>query len=287
MFSTTTYKLGPLHLRINPVVLTCVLITAAAFVRLGIWQLDRAAEKVAAQTALEAELAATAAPIESIPPAELRADNQALQNRFVMLQGEYLNHRTILLLAEFLDGQIGYAVITPLRLHSNGQLALINRGWTTGILPQGAQPSLRPVSGPVKVGAQIHLPQPALSSPSALSEPSASSVPREPSALPEPSASPAPEPERSDSLVDSVQWPLRVRTLNIPTLAQIFGEPLFPLELRITPNQPGTLARHWPAVNADASQHLFYALQWFLFAALVLIASLFASSNLWHLLRRP
>ena len=258
MSLTTSYTLGPLQIRINWPLLAGVLMVAAVFVRLGLWQLDRAAEKVVANEALQAQLLADAQPLESIPATDLRWDNAPLQNRFVMLEGEYDNARTILILAEFFDGQIGYGVVTPLRLQSTGQLALVSRGWTTGILPQGMQPILRPVDGPVRVGAQIHLPE---------REPIADSSPPALSASPE--------------------WPLRVRGLNIGQLATSLGEPLFPFELRITENQPGTLVRHWPATNPEVGIHLFYALQWFLFSALALIAALLASSNLWQLLRKP
>ena len=54
---------------------------------------------------------------------------------------------------------------------------------------------------------------------------------------------------------------------------------------RLTADQPGTLVRHWPAVNIDVNQNLFYAVQWFSFAFVVLIIALFASSNLWQIMR--
>ncbi|MGI9249966.1 MAG: SURF1 family protein [Pseudohongiellaceae bacterium] len=250
---STTYTFGSLHLHINWLVLVCVLMAAAGFVRLGIWQLDRAGEKVAAQVALEAELAGSAEAIESISVGELRVDNDELQNRYVMLEGEYVNERTILLMAEFSNEQIGYGVVTPFRLQSSGQLVLVSRGWTTGILPPDTEPSLYPVLGPVRVGAQIHLPDPS-------------------ARLPE-------------GRINPNQWPLRMRNLNVDAIAQILGEPLFPFEVRLIAGQAGTLVRHWPAVNPDVNQHLFYALQWFFFAALVLLGALFAASNLWPLLR--
>jgi len=251
----SNHALGGFHIRINWLVAACVLMTVFAFARLGIWQLDRAAEKVDAQRALELELRDSAPPVEEIPVGHLHPANPEMQNRHVTLRGEYDNSHSILLLAEFFAAQIGYGVVTPLRLASNGQLVLVHRGWTTGILPQGTPPDLRPVAGPVTVTAQIHVP------------PVNARV--------------------FDSEIDPSTWPLRVRSLEIDVLSEILGEPLFPFEVRLTADQAGTLVRHWPAVNPDVNQNLSYAVQWFSFALLILFASLLASSNLWALLRGP
>lgn len=247
------YSIGIFHIRINWLIATCVFMTVAAFARLGLWQLDRAAEKVDAQRAMQLESSLNAEPIEAIPAGHLHPANPELPNRHVALSGEFVNDRTILLLAEFFQGMIGYGVVTPFRLASNGQLVLVHRGWTTGILPPDTPPELRPVSGAVEITGQIFVP---------------------------------PENARVlASQVDPSEWPLRIRTLEFDVLTEILGEPLFPFEIRLTEEQPGVLVRHWPAVNPDVDQNLFYSVQWFSFAFLVVFASLLASSNLWALLK--
>lgn len=249
------FSLSEFTIRINWLVAACVLMTVLAFARLGLWQLDRAAEKVEAQRALELELRDSAPLLESIPEGHLHAANPEMQNRHVTLRGEYDNAHAMLLLAEFFEGQIGYGVVTPLRLATTGQLVLVHRGWTTGILPPNTPPDLRPVDGPVEVTAQVYVP------------PANVRV--------------------FDNEIDPSVWPLRLRSLEIDILSEILGEPLFPFELRLTAGQSGTLVRHWPAVNPDVNQNLSYAVQWFSLAMLVLFASVLASSNLWALLRGP
>lgn len=247
------YEFGSFQIRINWMIAACVVMAAAGLMRLGLWQLDRAAEKVDAQTELLAELQENATPIESIPAGHLHRANPELQNRHVKLVGEYLNERTILLLAEFFESQIGYGVVTPLRLASNDQIVLVHRGWTTGILPPDTPPFTRPVEGPVEVDAQIYVP---------------------------------PEDARViASQIDASQWPLRIRSLEIDVISEILGEPVFPFEVRIIAEQPGTLTRHWPAVQPDINQNLSYAIQWFSFGLIVLFVALLASSNLWQLLK--
>lgn len=254
MSTHKTLHLGPLVLRINWLVALCVLLTVLGLGRLGVWQLGRAAEKVEAQRALDAELRENAPALESLPgyPAPDPAETE-LANRHVSLSGEYLNERTILISAEFFNSQIGYGVVTPFRLASDGRLVLVSRGWTTGHLAPGTPPFLGEVEGPVEITGQIHLPDA--------------------------------RGRQFDSQIDAREWPLAVRSLDFDILSEIFAEPLFPFEIRLTENQTGTLARHWPAVNIDVNQNLFYAVQWFSFALLVLVGALLASSNLWHLLR--
>ena len=249
----TRFSLGKLEVRWNWLIAACVIMTALGLGRLGVWQLDRAAEKVAAQQQLLLDQAANAIPIEEIPAGHLHRANPDLPNLHVALEGEYLNDKTILLLAEFFNSQIGYGVVTPLRLRSTGALVLVHRGWTTGILPPDTPPILRPVSGPVSIKGQIHVP--------------------------------AANARVIGSEIETGEWPIRMRSLEIGVIEDILGEPVFPFEVRLTADQPGVLARHWPAVAVDVNQHLFYSLQWFLFASAVVLIALFASSNLWQLLK--
>ena len=247
------YSIGSFAIRWNWLIAACVIITTLALGRLGVWQLDRAAEKVAEQQALLLEQKDNATPIEDIPQGHLHRANPDLPNRHVALDGHYENERTILLVAEFFDSQIGYGVVTPFRLQSTGDLVLVHRGWTSGILPPDTPPATRPVDGPVTINAQIHVP------------------PENARVIP--------------SEINASEWPLQMRSLELDVIAELLGEPVFPFEVRLTENQGGVLVRHWPAVQVDVNQHLFYAMQWFLFASIVAIAGLLASSNLWTLLK--
>lgn len=249
------HSIGSFHIRLNWLVTACVLITFVSLARLGLWQLDRASGKLDIQQAMELESRENADALETIPAGHLNRANPDLHNRHVSLKGEFVNERTVLLLAEFFDGNIGYGVVTPFRLSSNNQLVLVSRGWTNGILPAGVEPSLRPVSGPVEITAQIFVP--------------------------------AENARIIASQIDASVWPIQMRSLEIGVISDILGEPLFPFEVRITAEQDGVLVRHWPAVNADVDQNLSYAVQWFSMALLVLFASVLASSNLWALLKGP
>jgi surfeit locus 1 family protein len=230
-----------------------VVLTVAGFVRLGIWQLDRAAEKLEVQAEYDRQQLQNADPIESLPTAILEHPREQLAGLHVALRGNYVNDRTVLVLAQFFDSQIGYEVVTPLRLAANGGLVLVSRGWTSGILPPNTPPRLQPVEGLVALKGQVYVPD---------------------------------EDARVfASRIDASRWPLEVRSIEIDVLESILGEPLFPYVVRLTEDQPGTLVRHWPQTFVDINMNLSYALQWFCFALIVTVVSVFASSNLLGLMR--
>ena len=249
------FRIKAFHIRVNWLLAVCVLMTCAALMRLSLWQLDRAAEKVSAQQALEIHSRNNAEPLEGIPAGHLHPSNTELINRHGSLEGGFVNPHTILVIGECFDGKLGYGVVTPFRLDSNSQLVLVHRGWTTGVLPVNTPPDLRPYEGSVEVTAQIYVP---------------------------------PEEARIDpSQIDPNEWPLRIRRLDFDAIADVLGEPVFPFEVRLTAQQPGGLVRHWPAVNYDVNQNLSYAVQWLALALLVLLVSVLASSNLWSLIKAP
>ena len=97
--------------------LVCAMLTA----RLGVWQLDRAAQKLALQAAIDAEAAR---------PALGNADlGQAGLHRRVALRGTWLAERTVWLDNRPMDGRAGFYVVTPLRLAGRGDVVLVQRGW--------------------------------------------------------------------------------------------------------------------------------------------------------------
>lgn len=255
------FKISHFEISINWLIAACVLMTMATFINLAFWQLDRAAEKVEAQRLVQAEQQQNAIDIRAIPRGHIHPSNPEMQNRHVALTGEYLNERSILLLAEFHQGQIGYGVVTPFRLAETEQLVLIHRGWTTGILPPNTEPDLRPVYGQQEITGQVFVP--------------------------------APDARVISSQVNAADWPVRMRSLEFDIIEQLLAEELaqgaeqelFPFQIRLTENQAGVFVRHWPAVNIDVNGNLSYALQWFCFALATLLIALFASSNLWRLLR--
>ena len=77
----------------------------------------------------------------------------------------------------------------------------------------------------------------------------------------------------------------RLQNLDLATYAQIIGMKFLPTVLMQTTGADSDgLKRIWPEPSVDADKNVGYAMQWFGFAGIVLIAFLVV---VWRRLRRP
>lgn len=108
------------------------LLFIALFVRLGIWQLDRASEKK--------ELAESFAN----PANALTASAGLVPDAFQAIEasGSYLPDRQILIDNIVRNGRLGYYVLTPMVLSPDESLLLVNRGWIAKDLTQPELPDI-------------------------------------------------------------------------------------------------------------------------------------------------
>lgn len=127
MQSTAEVKLGPVLIRVNWFVVAGIVLTAMGLIRLGIWQLDRASEKMALQAAMQQEQQKEAINIEDI----IITRDGTIPNLHVTLAGEYINDKSFLLVPQSYNGQLGFGVITPFRLQNSNRIVLVDRGWIT------------------------------------------------------------------------------------------------------------------------------------------------------------
>jgi surfeit locus 1 family protein len=139
------------------------LLAAAGFallLRLGFWQLDRAAEKKAIISAYQQ--AAKSEPQDlDVALAAGRAATD-FYARAVALGGRFEAGHSLLLDNQVLEGRPGYRVWTPLRLPS-GRLALVDRGWLPMHPDRRVLPALETPAGPVRLrGVWQPLPRPGL-----------------------------------------------------------------------------------------------------------------------------
>ena len=218
------------------------LIVVVVFVNLGRWQWHRAAEK----RALAAQFSAGAAALLEVTGGETAA---LPRYSHVRIAGRYDPTHQFLLDNMSHDGYPGYEVLTPLTF-ADGRAILVNRGWVP--LTQSRReapaieiaPALR--ASATVVGLLDNLPMAAL----ALGH-----------------APPAP----------GGSWP---KMTSFPTMADLstaLGLPLEPRQLLLDANQPAGYVRDWHASGFGPSQHVSYAIQWWLFAALALL--LYATLN--------
>jgi surfeit locus 1 family protein len=216
------------------ILLLAALSGALATARLGVWQLDRAAQKIALHAALSERGALPPLPAALLP----RTAEEAVthQHRRVVLEGRWLGARSVYLDNRPMNGRPGFYVLTPLQIGPE-DLVLVQRGW----IPRHAQDRerLAPVDtpdGPVRIEGRI-----------------------------------APAVARLYEFDGAASGVIR-QNLDVPAFARETALPLRPLVVvqldAAAPSQDGLL-RHWTPASPDVSKHYGYAVQWFALGSLI------------------
>ncbi len=215
------------------VLFVAALAGAALTASLGLWQLDRAAQKLALQASLQAQ--GELPPVGG--PALQGGVATVLLQRRAVLRGEWLDERTVYLDNRPMDGRTGLFVVTPLRLADGGGTLLVQRGW----LPRDAGDRSR--IAPFKTDGGLVTVQGRL----------------------------AATPSRLYQLGEPAGGPIR-QNLDPALFAIEIGERLLPFTLvQTVASEPGDgLLRHWPAPDLGLQKHYGYAFQWFALCALIL-----------------
>jgi len=107
------------------------LLAAALFVRLGIWQLHRRAERRAWNALVKERLAAP-----EVDLAQLPHDTGAIRYRRVRVRGIPDYDRELVLAARTRRGSPGVNLITPIQTGGRDTAVIVNRGWVYS--PNGA-----------------------------------------------------------------------------------------------------------------------------------------------------
>ena len=122
----------------------------AAFITLGFWQLDRAAEKNARQ-----ELFDGGGAYIDVHDVSSTSDYQPLQ-----ATGHYIEDRQFLIDNMISNGRLGDFVITPFETPPNEPLLIVNRGWIASSGDRSNLPAIPVAGGTTKIsGLSGHLPR--------------------------------------------------------------------------------------------------------------------------------
>lgn len=226
-------------------------------VRLGYWQLDRAAQRVAMAAAIEQGRAGTPLQLDAhTPQRELTAWRAASAS------GTWLHEYTVLIENRGYQGRPGYWVATPLLLNnpsaheqaaSGPAAVLVLRGWIPRpIGPQSAIGDIPAPKGLQDIKGELLSRVPRIYELWSWSEPSGNALP-------------------SWTNGQDVPPPV-VQNLDVGQLAQSTGLALLPAVLAADVDNTSNLLQEWPQPSLDADQNRGYALQWFGFAAIAAIA---------------
>lgn len=211
------------------VVLLAALASVALALRLGFWQLDRAAQKQALQARLEAR---GDEPLLAASALARRPEDVAAQTfRRVSLGGRWIGARTVFLDNRQMQDKVGFFVVTPLLLDQSHDAVLVQRGWVArNFTDRTALPAVATPTGHVEIEGKV-----------------------------------APAPARLFEFDAGASGTIR-QNIAPASFARETGLPLLPLAVleSATPaNANDGLERRWPAPASDVQVNYGYAFQWF------------------------
>jgi len=227
---------------------------AAVLASLGRWQLHRADERRAVRAQIEAGRARPPIALASdTPPAELQAWRPA------RARGTWLHDLTVLV-DRNQEGRPGQWVATPLLLEGSRTAVLVLRGWVPRPLPGQPATEIPRPAGPQDVQGELALRVPRLFE---LWSFGGKEVAQLPARLPAGGAPP------------------EVQNLDLQDYARATGLELLPAVLEQTGPASG-LAGEWPQPSIDSDQNMGYAMQWFGFTGIAVVAWLVVAWRAWR-----
>lgn len=205
------------------------LMVMTLLISLGFWQLGRAEEK---KVFLEKQKMSEEKEIIDLKFA-LATNQEDLRYRKIELTGEYDKEHQFLIDNQIVNGQAGYFVMTPLKIHGLNKTVLVNRGWIAlnkdrRILPKLSVTTLKttlrgrinnfPVVGIRLAGAEI----------------------------------------------PTEGWPSVVQVVDINILSKKLSVSLLPFQIELNADMNNGYVREWKkSTIIPPEKHIAYAIQWF------------------------
>lgn len=228
-----------------------VIAAVAVMARLGVWQLDRLAERRAFNARVSAQLAQppfalTAEALAADPSLRSRQALAAMEYRSVIVSGVYdFSQQVALRNQAWDDGQAtqrsGVHLLTPLVVAGTGRAVIVDRGWIP--LKESAPENWGKFDEPGRVEVRGVIRQ---------------------------------SQSRGDfgSVTDAPGFLREWNLVNLPRIGEQVSHPLLPVYVQKTP-EAGPVGR-WrvpypsqPELDLSEGSHFGYAVQWFAFAAML------------------
>ena len=246
VFTTEHSAHNQFHFSPNWKLLILGLLLLPILLHLGFWQLQRADEKMLLQQELESR--------KSLPLIDLLTlDKKSTDNSYrrVLAEGSFSADHYWFIDNKTHRGKVGYHLVMPFQLVS-GETVLVNRGWVQAPALREHLPKVETVPGTTKVFGQLIQPT-------------------------------------QNTMVRNLEvfhgWPKRAQQIDLDQFESQLGKPILSWIIQINPESEHALSVQWQAINSSPERHRGYALQWFSMSVALVIALLFANSNLARVLK--
>ena len=217
-----------------------VIILVGVMIRLGFWQLDRLAQRRALNASVSAQIDASVLDLNQGIPVDLL---NGMEYRSVSVVGAYDSSQEMILRNQVHGDQLGYAVISPLKIQGSDYSVLVERGW---IPLDQASPSQRgqfAEPGVVTVKGILRLSQT------------------------QPVFAGAVDPTLTPGQARLDVWTM----VNVDRIQQQVSLKLLPVYIQESPDPAWTGMPYRSVSMPDLSDgpHMSYAIQWFIFASVL------------------
>jgi surfeit locus 1 family protein len=218
-----------------------VIAAVAVMVRLGIWQLDRLEQRRAFNARV---LEQQAQPVLNLSgPAIGDQGLEEMEYRQVVVRGVYDPAHQVVLRNQVWGNELGVHLLTPLKIEGSDQSVLVNRGWAPFEDLQNGTLAQYDESGTVIVKGIIRAPQ------------TRPQIGGRADAIPEPGDPPL------------LAW----NVANVSAIGAQTPYSLLPVYVQQAPDEAWTRLPHrsLPELELTEGPHFGYAMQWFIFAAIL------------------
>ena len=223
-----------------------VLLAAAVLVRLGFWQLDRLEQRRAFNARVSEQQEAQPLVLDADT---IHLDLYSMEYRQVSVSGEYLPEDEIVLRNQVWNtefgGQLGVKLFTPLLIEGTDEAILVERGWIPEENAGGEQRAIYRENGLIALQGQLRRPE----------------TDFQLGFHPDPTMSPGERRLDAWNNLDLERLAAQMDTTLLPVYLQRFPE-------GVQTNPPYATI---PELELSEGPHLGYALQWFSFAAILLL----------------
>lgn len=234
MMLKTKRSLGPFSLSILVIIATSLVV--GGLFKLGLWQLDRADEKVNLAALIHERQQQTL----SINTSEI---TKQVAHMPASALGSYDSAHQFIYDNVTFQGVAGFEVLTPFKLKNNRNAILVKRGW-------------KPIKDRrVLKQTVLDVPETERTIQGILAQPL--------------------ERFQLDIVPLKGTFPMVIQSLDLKQLSKQLDYDLLPMVLELNKNEPDGFVREWRPFQGSADKHTAYAIQWFAFAGIFLIGVLF------------